>query len=111
MILPEIDLHLQEIALKVLHDVQPLFDLAQFIQDQELVYVNAFSAWWDWDFTALFRSAMSSLHSTLSDLLHFDDRFHSVEEICLENGFGYESFNITTKDGYILRLDHVLPSN
>lgn len=44
-------------------------------------------------------------------MLHFDDRFHSVGKICLENGLGYENHNITTEDGYILRLDRVLPTN
>lgn len=50
-------------------------------------------------------------YSMMADILHFDDRFHTVEQICLENGFGYENFNITTEDGYILRLDRVLPTN
>jgi len=42
---------------------------------------------------------------------NFDDRFNDVDQICYENGFGYENFNITTEDGYILRLDRVLPTN
>jgi hypothetical protein len=29
----------------------------------------------------------------------------------LENGFQYEQFNITTEDGYILRLERIPPFN
>lgn len=94
----------------VLHEVQPLFDLAQYILDQKLYYVTILKDW-NWDFGALFHRAIKTLNTQLELVLDFDDRFHSVEQICNENGFGYESFNITTKDGYILRLDHVLPSN
>ena len=34
----------------------------------------------------------------------FDDTFKSVRDICLQNGYRYEEYWVTTADGYILRL-------
>ena len=60
---------------------------------------------WKWDH--LFDNSITFIHSQYHK--GFDDRFHDVRQIVQENGFGYERYNIPTKDGYILGLDRVLP--
>ena len=36
-----------------------------------------------------------------------DDRFHTIEDIVLENGFLFEQHNVTTDDGYILSIHRI----
>lgn len=38
-----------------------------------------------------------------------DDRNHDVKQIVRENGFDFEEHEVTTEDGYILKVHRVLP--
>lgn len=39
----------------------------------------------------------------------FDDRYHDISEIALENNFSHKRYQVTTDDGYILSLDRIAP--
>lgn len=41
------------------------------------------------------------------ELVIDDDEFATIAEICKKNGFAYEEYKVTTKDGYILTLNRI----
>lgn len=40
-----------------------------------------------------------------------DDANKSIEQIVIQNGFKFESYEVTTEDGYILQLHRILGEN
>ena len=46
----------------------------------------------------------------LSLVLATDDRFHTLQQIIMENGFPFEQHNVTTEDGHILTM-HRIPND